>query len=93
VKGDIMKTLPSYVAQNPNLRIALLHIDVDIYEPSKLILEHLWDKVVSGGIVMLDDYDIIEGETLAVDEFFANKEHITIHKSKYHASPKYIIKP
>ena len=41
---------------------------------------------------MLDDYDLIEGETIAVNEFFEGKD-IFIHKSKYHPSPKYIVKP
>ena len=42
---------------------------------------------------MLDDYGIIEGETVAVDEYFSNKNDIVINKSKYHSSPSYIVKP
>lgn len=93
VKGDLMQTLPAYMERNPSLQISMLHIDVDIYEPTLVILESLWDRIVPGGILMLDDYSLIEGETLAVDEFFADKKGIVIHPSKYHPSPNYIIKP
>lgn len=55
-KGDILETLPKYLKNHPELRISILHIDVDVYKPSKLILELLFDKVVKGGIVILDDY-------------------------------------
>lgn len=92
IEGDIIKTIPEFLAKNQSRKIALLHIDVDVYEPTKLILDALWDKVVKGGIVMLDDYGTVEGETKAVDEFFADK-NITIHKPRFNHIPSYIIKP
>lgn len=79
IKGDIIETLPRFLDSNPSLRISLLHIDVDVYKPTKVILESLWDKLVTGGILMLDDYGTVEGETKAVDEFFTEKS-ITIRK-------------
>lgn len=69
IEGNICNTVPEYVNQHPELKIALLHIDVDVYEPSKIILEKLFSRVVSGGLVVLDDYGTVEGETRAVDEF------------------------
>ena len=91
VKGDIAKTLPEYLEKNPSGLVSLLHIDVDVYEPTKLILEYLWDKVVNGGIIMLDDYGTVEGETRAVKEFFKDK-NVTIYKPPYNYIPSYIIK-
>lgn len=49
VKGDVKDTLKPYFNQNPYQRISLLHIDTDIYEPAKIILDTLFDKVVWGG--------------------------------------------
>lgn len=92
IDGDILKTIPTFISSKKSQKIALLHIDVDVYEPTKAILEHLWEKLVSGGIIMLDDYGTVEGETNAVDEFFKGK-NITIHKPKYNYIPSYIIKP
>ncbi|MEQ8625569.1 MAG: TylF/MycF/NovP-related O-methyltransferase [Vicingaceae bacterium] len=91
IEGDIKETLPKYLEDNPSLKIALLHIDVDVYEPTKLILENLWDKIVDGGVLMLDDYGTVEGETKAVDEFFEGQK-INIAKPKYYHIPSYIVK-
>ncbi|MEY4109648.1 MAG: hypothetical protein RLZZ46_2 [Bacteroidota bacterium] len=91
IEGDIMKTIPQYCERYPASKIALLHIDVDVYEPSRFILEQLWDRVVKGGIVMLDDYGTVEGETKAVDEFFKEQD-IKIHKTSFNYIPSYIIK-
>jgi hypothetical protein len=92
IEGDILETLPEFVEQNPQLKISLLHIDVDVYEPTKIILETLWDKVVKGGIVMLDDYGTVEGETKAVDEFIAKFDNLYMQKPPYNYIPCYIIK-
>jgi hypothetical protein len=91
VEGDINETVHKFINDNPSLKISLLHIDVDVYEPTKIILECFWDKIVKGGILMLDDYGIVEGETKAVDEFFENKD-VTINKPKYLYKPSYIVK-
>lgn len=91
VKGDIAKTIPEYLKKNPNLRIAMLHIDTDIYEPAKIALEELYDRVVVGGIIISDDY-AVAGETKAIDEFFANKG-LSIHKLPISQhKPSYVIK-
>lgn len=92
VKGDIRETLPEYLSKYPYTKISLLHIDVDVYEPSKLGLELLYDRVVTGGIILLDDYGTVEGETQAVDEFFKGKE-CKIQKLRLsHTKPAYIVK-
>jgi len=76
IKGDILKTLPKYLEKNNNLKIALLHIDVDVYLPTKMILELLFNKVVKNGIILLDEYNEKggEGESRAVNEFYSDKE-------------------
>ena len=91
VKGDITKTVPNYVKKHPKLRISLLNLDTDIYEPAVTILEHLYPKIVKGGILILDDYGVFPGETKAVDEFFL-KKNITINKFPFSKTPSYIIK-
>ncbi len=73
INGDICKTLPIFLNKH-NPKISLLHIDVDVYLPTKIILEKLFDRVTKGGIIIFDDYGVIEGETLAVDEFFEKRK-------------------
>lgn len=52
-------------------RIALLRLDGDWYESTKVCLDHLYDRVVPGGIVVMDDYGHWEGCKRATDEFIA----------------------
>ena len=91
VKGDITKTIPKYLEKNPELRISLLNLDTDIYEPAVTILEYLYPRIVKGGILILDDYGVFPGETKAVDEYFTTKK-IEIKKFSFSKSPSYIIK-
>ncbi len=92
IKGDIRETLPKFLNDNPAFRIALLHIDTDVYEPCKATLELCWDRIVSGGIIVFDDYATIEGETTAVDEFFKGRPH-KFHKFPFsHEKPSFMIK-
>ena len=72
VAGDITETVPAYVARHPQLRISLLNLDTDIYEPAVVILEQLYPLIVRGGLLLLDDYGTFPGETAAVDEYFAD---------------------
>lgn len=92
IKGDLRETLPIFLKQNPAFRIALLHIDTDVYEPCKITLELCWDRIVLGGILLLDDYATIEGETLAVDEFLKGKKYNLFKFPFSHEKPSYIIK-
>ncbi len=91
VEGNILETLPRYIADNPHLKISLLNLDTDVYEPAKCILENLYERIVPGGVLLLDDYAVHDGETRAVDEFFADKK-VIIRKLPYAATPCYIIK-
>lgn len=54
-------------------QISFLSLDVNLYEPTKISLETLWDKVVDNGIVMVDTHDDYStGATKAVTEFAAS---------------------
>ena len=91
VAGDVLETIPAYLKEHPELRISLLNLDTDVYEPAKCIMENLYERVVPGGIIMLDDYAVWAGETNAVDEYLEGK-NVKIHKLPFAATPAYIIK-
>ena len=69
VRGTLAESLPSYDGRP----IALLHLDVDLYESYKTALDWLWHFVSPGGIVTFDEYrsETFPGATRAVDEFLA----------------------
>jgi predicted O-methyltransferase YrrM len=71
VKGDITQTLPRWLAENPEIRFCLVNIDVDLYEPTLAILRDCWDRLVIGGVLVLDEYATSQwpGESKAWDEF------------------------
>ena len=91
IGGDIRTSLNDFLLKNPNTKISFLHIDVDVYEPTKVILEACWDRIVPGGLLVLDDYGTVEGETKAVDEFFESK-NVNLEKLPYYHIPVYIRK-
>lgn len=91
VAGDIIKTVPLYLASHPKLKIALLNLDTDIYEPAVTILKYLWPRLQKGGVLILDDYGVFPGETKAVDDFFRGKK-ICIQKFAKLKTPSFIIK-
>lgn len=89
VPGDVCRTVPQYVADHPELKISLLHVDVDIYEPTAVALEHLFHRVVPGGLVVLDDYGTVAGATRAVDELLA-RHPATVEKLPIAHIPAFI---
>jgi hypothetical protein len=70
VVGDAMQTIPDYVANNPHLVVALLYLDFDLYEPTKLALETFVPRMPQGAILAFDqlNHSAWPGETLAVLE-------------------------
>ncbi|OPY00649.1 MAG: Mycinamicin III 3''-O-methyltransferase [Syntrophorhabdus sp. PtaB.Bin184] len=72
IEGDIRETVPNFLMENPGLRIALLHLDVDLYDPTLFALGQLYPLVIKGGLVVLDEYGLIpwQGETKAVEDYF-----------------------
>lgn len=71
VKGWFQDTLP--LKEKEVGKIAILRIDADWYESTKCCLEYLYDYVVKGGAIIVDDYQSCFGCKKAVDEFIANR--------------------
>ena len=69
IKGNVADTLPKYFKTHEHERISLLHLDMDVYEPTFFTLEKLYNKVQKGGIILIDDYGIANGVTRAVNKF------------------------
>jgi O-methyltransferase len=61
-------------------QVALLHVDADFYEPTKLILNRWYPHLAPGGFVQIDDYDSFEGCYKAVDEFLEEHPELELLK-------------
>lgn len=66
IVGRVEETIPSWM---PN-EIALLRLDTDWYESTLHELVYLFPRLVSGGIVLIDDYGHWNGARKAVDEYW-----------------------
>jgi len=80
VKGLFQETL------NVTEPVALAHIDGDWYDSVKVCLERIEPRLVSGGVLIIDDYYHWSGCRMAVDEYFQDKkERYTFHhRSRLH---------
>ena len=77
IKGKVEDTLPKYAPK----QIALLRLDTDWYESTKHELIHLFPLLVTGGVLILDDYGYWAGAKKAVDEYFSkNKIQILLNR-------------
>jgi hypothetical protein len=66
-QGWFQDTIPQ-LGKEPS-QIAVLRLDGDWYDSTKICLDHLFDRVPSGGVIILDDYFAWEGCKKATDEF------------------------
>jgi len=69
--GDVRHTLAEPLQPNaaPD-KIAILRLDTDWYESTCAELSALYPRLVSGGILILDDYHHWDGQRRAADEYF-----------------------
>ena len=77
IKGDVHKTLNDF--RNIPEKISFLRLDTDLYSTTKLQLEILFPKLVSGGVLHIDDYGFFPGVRKAVDDYFKNS-NIWLHR-------------
>jgi lipopolysaccharide biosynthesis glycosyltransferase/predicted O-methyltransferase YrrM len=69
IKGFFQDTLQIQENIDNIGEIAILRLDSDWYESTKICLEKLYDKVIDGGIIIIDDYGHWVGAKKATDEF------------------------
>lgn len=69
------------------MQFRLCHIDVDVYQSAKDVVDWIWDKMVPGGIMVYDDYgfDSCDGITKYVEEQMMCKDRLAIHNLNGHA--------
>ncbi len=92
VQGKVEDTIPGVIPD----QIALLRLDTDWYESTHHELIHLYDRLVSGGVMILDDYGFWQGARKAVDEFFATlaaKPELHVVHDQLNSCVRWCVKP
>jgi O-methyltransferase len=71
IRGPVPDTLPQADAE----KICYLSLDMNVAAPELAALNHFWDRMVPGGVVMLDDYGFSRhiNQKLAFDRFARDK--------------------
>lgn len=67
-QGWFQDTMPA----TPMPPIAFLRLDGDLYESTECALHHLYQSVVQGGFILLDDYPL-EGSRKAFEDYFKSR--------------------
>lgn len=70
IKGDVMVTIQPWLEENPQAIIAMAIFDMDIYKPTKAVLEAILPRLTKGSILVFDEltHAGFPGETKAVME-------------------------
>ncbi len=83
VKGPVEQTFLK--EENLPKKISVLRLDTDFYSSTKIELEILYPRLVSGGVLIIDDYGYWRGARQAVDEYFGDQKwlHVVDQSCRY----------
>jgi hypothetical protein len=70
VPGDATRTIPAFLKRNPELVVSVLHLDFDLYAPTKAAIDGFFPRMPKGGVIVFDELNNAAwpGETIAVHE-------------------------
>lgn len=88
VRGKVEDTIPGVIPE----QIALLRLDTDFYESTYHELVHLYPRLVSGGVLIIDDYGHWRGSREAVDQYFREQGIVPL-LSRLDYSGRMMVKP
>ena len=71
IKGFFADTLPTL---DEDQKFCMAHLDSDLYDSIYVSLEHVYDKVVEGGVIIFDDFlHPVQGPLRAAVDFFNSR--------------------
>tara|TARA_Y100001935_G_C17311426_1_gene516719 strand:+ start:5959 stop:6633 length:675 start_codon:yes stop_codon:yes gene_type:complete len=85
LEGVFPEETSHQIDQNEVFRFC--HIDVDVYDSAKSIMDWIWPKIVPGGIIVFDDYGALNcsGIIKLVNEEKDKNDRLFIHNINGHA--------
>lgn len=68
-------------------KFSFCHIDVDVYESAKDIVDWIWGRMITGGIIIFDDYGFhsCDGVTKYVNELKKMTDRVIVYNMNGHA--------
>lgn len=81
VKGKVEETIPAHELPD---RIAILRLDTDWFESTYHALRHLFPRLSTHGVLIINDYGHWKGAREAVDRYFQEQDvHMLLHRTDY----------
>jgi len=92
VKGDASHTIQTYLNEHPETIIALAYLDMQLYEPTKAVLEAIRPYLVKGSVIAMDELNSADfpGETIAFKETFGLDKY-KIRRSNFLPDRSFIV--
>jgi hypothetical protein len=70
IKGDASKTIDPWLENNTHAIVAMAIFDMDVYKPTKDVLEKIIPRLTKGSLLVFDELNspVFPGETIAINE-------------------------
>lgn len=69
IVGTVMTTVPAWLPE----AFSFVRLDMDIAQPTRHVMDHVWDRLSVGGIIHVDDYNTFSGVNKVVNDFLLGK--------------------
>jgi O-methyltransferase len=85
LKGIFPEETAHLIAANE--KFGFCHIDVDVYESARDIVDWIWGKLIIGGVIIFDDFGFhtCNGVTKYVEEQKIKEDRVVVHNLNGHA--------
>lgn len=92
VKGDVAVTFDKFIKDNQHTLVALLYLDFDLYEPTKMALKTFIPRMGKGAVIAFDELNqkFWPGETVALLEEL-NINNYKIERFTFQPQISYIV--
>ena len=92
VKGDASLTIGPWLEQNPHAIISMAIFDMDVYKPTRDVLEMILPRLVKGSLLVFDELnsEIFPGETQAVAEVLG-LNNIRLRRNRHQANCAWVV--
>lgn len=92
IEGDATTTIPRFLEENPYVMVSLLFIDFDLYEPTRVALQHFIPRMSRGAVLAFDELNNPwwPGETQALLEELNVNRH-TLHRFSFDPNIAYMV--
>ncbi len=92
IPGDAVVNFREYLESNPELMLSHVHFDMDLYKPTRDLIEICLKRMPKGGIMIFDELNCpsFPGETTALDEVIGINQ-LKLIKSKFQPYSAYAV--